>query len=92
MARQTRREFLKSIGLAATSAAALSVLPGCSGRGRTTDAKWERPNVVLVMTDDQGYGELACHGNTIIKTPNLDKLHEQSTRFTAFHVSPTCAP
>jgi arylsulfatase len=44
------------------------------------------------MTDDQGYGELACHGNTIIKTPNLDKLHEESTRFTAFHVSPTCAP
>jgi len=52
----------------------------------------DRPNVVLVMTDDQGYGELACHGNKIIKTPNLDKLHKESTRFTAFHVSPTCSP
>jgi arylsulfatase A-like enzyme len=47
---------------------------------------------VLVITDDQGYGELACHGNPIIKTPNLDRLHAESTRFTAFHVSPTCAP
>jgi len=44
------------------------------------------------MTDDHGYGELSCHGNRILKTPNLDRLHSQSTRFTAFHVSPTCAP
>jgi arylsulfatase len=51
-----------------------------------------RPNIVLIITDDQGYGELACHGNPIIKTPNLDRLHAASTRFTAFHVSPTCAP
>ena len=50
------------------------------------------PNIVLVMTDDQGYGELACHGNKIIKTPNLDALHARSLRFTDFHVSPTCAP
>jgi arylsulfatase len=51
-----------------------------------------RPNIVLVITDDQGYGELACHGNPIIKTPNLDQFHTESVRFTAFHVSPTCAP
>ncbi|HUU91626.1 MAG TPA: sulfatase-like hydrolase/transferase, partial [Phycisphaerae bacterium] len=53
---------------------------------------WPHPNVVLVITDDQGYGELACHGNKVIKTPNLDHLHSQSVRLTAFHVSPTCAP
>lgn len=51
-----------------------------------------RPNIVLVITDDQGYGELACHGNPIIKTPNLDRLHSESLRLTDFHVSPTCAP
>jgi arylsulfatase len=51
-----------------------------------------RPNIVLIITDDQGYGELACHGNPIIKTPNLDRLHAESTRFVAFHASPTCAP
>ena len=44
------------------------------------------------MTDDQGYGDLACHGNPIIKTPNLDKLHSQSVRFTDFHVNSFCAP
>ena len=51
-----------------------------------------RPNIILVMTDDQGYGDLGCHGHPYLKTPNLDKLHSQSTRFTDFHVSPTCAP
>ena len=50
------------------------------------------PNVILIITDDQGYGDLACHGNPIIKTPNLDRLHAESVRLTDFHVSPTCAP
>ncbi|MEC5128345.1 arylsulfatase [Verrucomicrobiales bacterium BCK34] len=50
------------------------------------------PNVVLVMTDDQGYGDLSCHGNPILKTPNLDRLHAESVRFTDFHVSPFCTP
>lgn len=52
----------------------------------------ERPNVVFLMTDDQGYGDLACHGNPVLKTPNLDALHAQSVRLTNYHVSPTCAP
>jgi arylsulfatase len=51
-----------------------------------------RPNLILVMTDDQGYGELGCHGNPILRTPNLDRLHRESVRFTDFHVSPTCSP
>lgn len=50
------------------------------------------PNVVLVMTDDQGYGDLSCHGNPVLKTPNIDGLHGRSIRFTNYHVSPTCAP
>ncbi|MHC4883062.1 MAG: arylsulfatase [Planctomycetota bacterium] len=49
-------------------------------------------NIILVMTDDQGYGDLGCHGHPFLKTPNLDKLYTQSTRFTDFQVSPTCAP
>ena len=51
-----------------------------------------RPNIVLVMTDDQGMGDLSCMGNKLLQTPNLDRFHELSTRFTDFHVSPTCAP
>jgi arylsulfatase A-like enzyme len=50
------------------------------------------PNVILVITDDQGYGELGCHGNSIIKTPNIDKLYYESIHLTNFHVGPTCAP
>ena len=52
----------------------------------------QRPNVILIMTDDQGYGDLACHGNPYIKTPNLDRLHGQSVRLTNFHVGTTCSP
>lgn len=51
-----------------------------------------RPNVVLVITDDQGYGDLSCHGNPVLKTPNLDRLHDESIRLTDYHVSPTCSP
>ncbi|MGJ8643530.1 MAG: arylsulfatase [Luteolibacter sp.] len=51
-----------------------------------------RPNVILVMTDDQGYGDLGCHGNPFLKTPELDKLHDEGIRFTDFHVSPFCTP
>lgn len=54
--------------------------------------KIEKPNVILVITDDQGYGDLACHGNPWIKTPNMDTLWESSVRLTDYHVSPTCAP
>jgi len=51
-----------------------------------------RPNIILVMTDDQGLGDLSCMGNDVLKTPNLDSFYKLSTRFTDFHVSPTCAP
>ena len=48
--------------------------------------------MIIVLTDDQGYGDLSCHGNPILKTPNLDKLHQESVRFTDFHVAPMCTP
>src|SRR5262245_32657609 len=51
-----------------------------------------RPNILLIMTDDQGYGDLSCHGNPHLKTPRIDQLYRESLRFTDFHVSPTCAP
>ncbi|TWT93780.1 arylsulfatase [Stieleria varia] len=55
-------------------------------------ARAERPNVVIVMTDDQGYGDLSCTGNPVLKTPNIDHLYSQSVRLTDYHVSPTCSP
>ena len=65
---------------------------GVVGLASADDVSETRPNVILVMTDDQGYGDLACHGNPIIKTPHLDALHHQSVRLTDFHVSPLCTP
>ena len=56
----------------------------------TPDAR--RPNIIVLLTDDQGYGDLSCHGNPILRTPNLDRLHAEGVRLTDFHVSPTCAP
>lgn len=52
----------------------------------------ERPNVVIVITDDQGYGDLSCHGNPILKTPRIDELYHESLRLLDYHVSPTCSP
>ena len=51
-----------------------------------------RPNIILVMPDDQGMGDLSCLGNEVLQTPNLDRFYKLSTRFTDFHVSPTCSP
>lgn len=51
-----------------------------------------RPNVILILTDDQGYGDLSCLGNPILKTPALDRLYEESVRFSNMHVMPFCTP
>ena len=52
----------------------------------------QHPNVIVILADDQGYGDLSCHGNPVLKTPNLDRLHDQSVRLTDFHVAPLCTP
>lgn len=52
----------------------------------------KRPSIIFVLTDDQGYGDLSCHGNPVLKTPNIYRLHAEGVRFTDFHVSPTCSP
>jgi len=51
-----------------------------------------QPNILFILTDDQGYGDLSAHGNPVLKTPNLDRLRAESVRFIDFQVSPTCAP
>ncbi|MEM9931653.1 MAG: arylsulfatase, partial [Bacteroidota bacterium] len=50
------------------------------------------PNIIFILTDDQGYGDIAAHGNPWLETPNLDALHDQSVRLSNFHVATTCAP
>lgn len=48
--------------------------------------------MIIVLTDDQGYGDFGCHGNPLLKTPNMDRLHAESVRFTDFHSAPMCTP
>src|SRR5215218_3036746 len=56
-------------------------------------ASTEHPNIVLIMADDLGYGELGCYGQKIIKTPRIDELARDGLRFTDFHCgAPVCAP
>lgn len=52
----------------------------------------KKPNVILIITDDQGYGDIGALGNDVIQTPNIDKLWQESVRFSDFHVATTCAP
>ena len=52
----------------------------------------DRPNVILILTDDQGYGDLGSQGNPFIQTPHLDRFYTESVRLTDFHVDPVCTP
>ena len=85
-----RRGFLTRLGLAAAGT-------GLTGRAwamsRPAAApRAGKPNVILVMTDDQGYGDVACHGNPYIQTPVQDRLSAEGCRFERFYVCPVCAP
>lgn len=80
-----RRSFLRITG-------ACSIAAAFAPANILNAAKKRKPNVVLIITDDQGYGDLACHGNTVIKTDAMDKLYSESVRLTDYHVGPTCSP
>ena len=70
-------------------------LAGCTlgpAVARAESLAGRRPNILFILTDDQGFGDISAHGNPVLKTPNLDALRSQSVRFTDFHVSPTCSP
>jgi arylsulfatase A-like enzyme len=62
-------------------------ITGC--KFEATGKPW---NVIIFMTDDMGHGDIAAHGNPLLKTPNFDRLHDEAVRFTNFGVSPTCSP
>jgi len=83
-----RREYLKAVGLGAAALA----MPGCVGLSGRRAGK-RPPNIVLIVSDDQGYRDLGCYGSREIKTPNLDHLAAGGVRLTSFYVTwPACTP
>ncbi|MDN3663895.1 arylsulfatase [Algibacter miyuki] len=68
------------------------VLFSCKEKVAKTEVKSSKPNIVFVITDDQGYGDLGHTGNPIIKTPTIDKFSAEAVNLTNYHVGTTCAP
>ncbi len=68
------------------------ILMSCANKETNKKDVEKKPNVILVITDDQGYGDIGAHGNKVIKTPNIDDFYKESYHLTDFHVNPTCAP
>jgi arylsulfatase A len=86
--KMNRREYLKAAGLGL----ATLFMPGYAGISRQLVRK-RPPNIVLIVSDDQGYNDLGCYGGTKIKTPNLDRLAADGVRLTSFYVTwPACTP
>ena len=81
-----------SIGVFATGICATDVKAEQTTDADAPSLAGSKPNIVFVLTDDQGMGDLSCMGNEVVRTPHIDALYKQSTRLTDFHVSPTCAP
>lgn len=89
---RTRRDFLKSARCTVASLGVYSILSGCGDVDFLDQNSVRPPNVLLIMTDDQGWGDIRSHGNPGIDTPVMDKLADEGARFDRFFVSPVCAP
>jgi arylsulfatase A-like enzyme len=59
---------------------------------KAPDRKERRPNIVILLADDLGYGDLGCYGNRVIRTPNIDRVASEGLRLTEFYATPTCTP
>jgi arylsulfatase A-like enzyme len=94
----TRRSFLKSLGFGAAALgvgafeSALSSAAGPVLSRKKRPEKKGKPNFVIIFTDDQGYGDLGCYGSETIRSPRLDQLAREGTRFTDFYAQPVCGP
>jgi arylsulfatase A-like enzyme len=68
------------------------VIAGCGLSAEPRQAEIPTPNVIVIMTDDQGWGDFGFHGNPVLQTPSLDRLGAESTRLNTFYVHPVCTP
>ena len=87
----TRREFLKAS--AAAAVAGYGACPSAAFAQGESELAGTRPNLIFIMADDLGYGDLACYGHPRNRTPHLDTLAEKGLKFTDFHANgPMCSP
>jgi arylsulfatase A-like enzyme len=91
MNKQTRRQFLKTASLASASVTVPSLL-SCSAWGQAR-SRAGKPNIVFILADDLGYGDLGCYGRQDIKTPVIDRIAAEGVRFTQYYANgPECTP
>jgi arylsulfatase A-like enzyme len=86
-----RRQFLKAVGLGA----AVLTIPGCKEALEQQSTRYtppRNPNIIIIFTDDQGYADLGCYGSKNNKTPRMDQLAKEGTRFTNFYAQHVCGP
>ncbi len=88
--RMNRREWLRSAGLAAGGGL---LADACASAAKAGSANRGRPNIIYIMADDLGYGDLGCYGQEVIQTPNIDRMRAEGVKFTQCYAGSTvCAP
>ena len=70
----------------------LAASTGFAERAEAKPSSDSKPNIIVIMPDDIGYGDIASLGNPVVQTPNLDSLKRESLLLTQYHVSPRCSP
>ncbi|WP_076419092.1 arylsulfatase [Colwellia sp. UCD-KL20] len=95
-----KKNFKRSLAFLVISSLITTIISGCNSpntnlnnsKQLTSSQANKQPNIVLIVTDDQGWGDIGINNNPIIQTPNIDDLANQSVSLTNFHVDPTCSP
>ena len=82
------RDLHKIVGLGV----AVLAMPNQAAAAEGKPMAGRRPNIIMILSDDQGYGDLGRNGNPVLKTPNLEKMYDEGIHFEDFHVSPACSP
>ena len=82
------RDLLKIVGLCV----AVLPMPNQAAAAEGKPMAGRRPNIIMILSDDQGYGDLGRNGNPVLKTPNLNKMYDEGIHFEDFHVSTACSP
>ena len=92
--KSSRRTFIRNSMLGITASGILGTsLTSCASSLKSFGDNRRPPNIIFILMDDLGWGDLGCYGHPYLKTPNIDRLAREGTRFTQFYVTcPVCSP